>query len=137
MNNRLNDFINKCEQQRKEEFDDLKVKLLQFTDKPIYLLFKENNNKLPNNIRFKFFEGCSDDILVTMRCLYKDLKFLKSKNANKYIFMIPRKKWRTSSTGRSQYKVWNHPNEVISDFEQLGFTVLTYNDFISEVKENS
>ena len=130
----MNGFINKCEQERKEEFDDLKVKLSQFTNKPIYLLFKENNNKLPNNIRFKFFEGSSDDILVTMRCLYKDLKFLESKNANKYIFMIPRKKWRTSLTGRSQYKVWNHSNEVISDFEELGFTVLTYNDLISEVK---
>lgn len=130
----INDFIKKYEQQRKEEFDDLKSKLLQFTNKPIYLLFKENNNKLPSNIRFKFFEGTSDDLLVVMRCLYKDLMFLKRKNADKYVFMIPRKKWRTSSTGRSQYKVWNHPSEVVSDFEKLGFTVLTYDDLILEVK---
>ncbi|MBQ4523364.1 MAG: hypothetical protein IJA10_10525 [Lachnospiraceae bacterium] len=130
----INDFVKKYERQRKEEFDDLKGKLSQFTNKPIYLLFKENNNKLPSNIRFKFFEGTSDDLLVVMRCLYKDLKFLKEKNANKYVFMIPRKKWRTSSTGRSQYKVWNHPREVISDFEELGFTVLTYDDLITEVK---
>ncbi len=130
----INDFIKKCEQKRKEEFDDLKSKLSQFTDKPIYLLFKENNNKISSNIRFKFFEGTSDDLLVVMRCLYKDLKFLKKKNANKYVFMIPRKKWRTSATGRSQYKVWNHPSEIISDFEKLGFTVLTYDDLIWEVK---
>ena len=108
--------------------------MTQFTDKPIYLLFKQDNNKLPNSIRFKFFEGTSDDVLTQMRCLYKDLKFLKSKNANKYVFMIPRKKWRVSSTGRSQYKVWNHPSEVISDFKEMGFTVLTYNDLILEVK---
>ena len=130
------EFVKKIEQQRMEEYDDLEKKLTDFKDRPIYLLFKEDENKLPSNIRFKFFNGTSDDILVVMRHLYDDLKFLKKINAKRYLFMIPRKKWRTSSTGRSQYKVWNHPNEIISDFEELGFTVLTYNDLILELKND-
>jgi len=132
----MNEFVKKIEQQRKEEYTDLSNKLSEFRDKPIYLLFKENENKLPSKLKFKFFNGTSDDILVVMRHLYDDLKFLKKKNAKRYVFMIPRKKWRTSSTGRSQYKVWNHPNEVISDFKELGFTILTYNDLISEVQND-
>lgn len=125
----------KFKKERKEKYDSLFKNLSEFKDIPIYLLFMEDNNKLSHNIRFKFFDGVSDDILVTMERLYNDLKFLKKKNAKRYTFMIPRKKWRTSSTGRSQYKVWNHPREVISDFEELGFKVLTYDDLMSEVQD--
>ena len=44
------------------------------------------------------------------------------------------KKWRTFSTGCSQYKVKNYSDKVISDFEEMGFNVLTYNDLILEEK---
>lgn len=129
-----NEIEKEYEKNREREFKFLKNKLLRFTDKPIYLLFKEDDKIIPKNIKFKFFNGISDDMLEQMKCLYNDLKFLKRKKASKYVFMIPRKRWRTSSTGRSQYKVKNHSYEVISDFEEMGFNVLTYNDLILEEK---
>lgn len=120
----------KIEKMRKEKYESLMLKLSRFTNNPIYLLFKEDNNQIPKNIRFKFFNGMSDDVLITMEQLYNDLKFLEKKQASYYTFMIPRKRIRISSTGMSKYKVNNHQCDVAEIFESFGFKIFSYKELI-------
>lgn len=120
------------EEKRKLELDKLKQELSQFNDKPIYLLFLEDNHKL-DNIRFKMVNNYPDNILELAKLILKELKFVKSKGANRYILMMPRKRIRESKSGSllySHYKVRNYKYNVMNDFKELGLNFLEYEDLL-------
>ena len=116
------------EEEAKLELNKLKQELAQFNDKPIYLLFLEDNRKL-DNIRFKMVNNYPDNILSLAGLILKELKFIESKGAKEYVLMMPRKRIKESSSMMyPYYKVLNHKHNVLNDFKELGINFLKYED---------
>jgi hypothetical protein len=115
--------------QRKNELINLKQQLSEFNDKPLYLLFLEDNQIIDKSIKFKVVHGYQDDIIKTAKIILENLNFIKLKGAKEYVLMIPRKKLRkSSSVSYPYYKVCNHKSSVKEDFNKLGLKFLEYND---------
>lgn len=119
------------EEKSKNELIKLKKELSKFNNKKIFLLFAEDNNKIDNNIRFKMIHNYPENINKLASLLLKELSFIKSKQADKYILMIPKKKIREGSSFLyPYYKVNNYKSSVEKDFNELGLNFFTYNDLM-------
>lgn len=120
--------LQEYEEECKLELEKIKQDLSQFNNKPIYLLFLEDNLKL-NNIRFKIVNNYPDNILNLARLLLNELRFIESKGVKEYVLMMPRKRIKESRSAMyPYYKVLNYKHKVIDDFNKLGLSVLGYED---------
>lgn len=133
-NMEFNDFEMKSEKEKKDELIKLKQELLQFNDKPLYLLFLEDNCKINKNIRFKIIHNYPNNIIDIAKTILENLKFINSKNAKEYVLMIPKKRIKESSSiYYPYYTVRNYKSTVKDEFNELGISFLEYKDLL-EVK---
>lgn len=129
LNIEFNNLKIKYEENRKNKLVKLQQELLQFHNKPLYLLFLEDNHVLNKSLKFKVVHNYPDDIVDIGKTILENLKFIESKGAKEYILMIPRKRIRQSSSSLySCYKVRNYKSNVINDFIDLGIDFLEYAD---------
>lgn len=126
-------FFDDAKKKYEKDLNNVTNKLKQFTTKPIYLLFTDDDKEIPKHIRFKLISDYYEDEFKFRKNLLDNLTFLHNKNAKNYTFMIPRKKLRTSTSFMyPYYKVCNYRQDVMNDFKKLGFNVLGYDDLIKE-----
>lgn len=128
-NIQLNNLIKNFKEKENHKLNQIKKELALLNKKPLYILFLEDNNIINKNIKFKMINNYSDNIVETGNIILQNLKLLESKNVNKYVLMIPRKRIKQSSSfWYPTYKVRNYKSNVISDLKQLGLNFLEYND---------
>jgi len=112
----------KCKDKYREYFGD-------FLDKEIFLV-SGGDKDIPKSIRFKFLKGFSTSDNYMINTFSKELGFLKSINANKYVFMIPKYNSYHNCLGFSGYvRVGDLERNILEHFESYGFTNVNYLEY--------
>lgn len=125
VNLKFKNMVTEYEQRKKDEFSKLKEELQTFNNKPIYLIFMEDNKNIDKNIRFKVVHNYPNDINEIGKVILDNLKFIKSKGVKEYYLMIPRKRIKESTSFLyPTYKVRNYKSDVRDDFNKLGINFL-------------
>jgi competence protein CoiA len=114
----------KLKQEKKDKFFNL---LKDFLDKEIFLINANKNRKINNAIRFKFLKEFKANDSYMQEVFINELNFLRRKNVDKYIFMIPRYHYYFNSLGFNKYiSIENFNQEIINYFTSYGFTNVKY-----------
>lgn len=127
---------NKEEIEKLEKQREIKEKYYpvfgEFLNKEI-ILIHQGKQDIPEGVRFKFLKGFNifDEYMEDI--FLKELKFLRKKNVNRYVFMIPKYHNYFNNMGFSGYVRVGEFNEIIKKhFNSYGFDNVK---FINEKEE--